>query len=141
MVTTQKMPSPNTHTTSRTGFLLRLAGMLALLGGLIGYAVLLRKMQSGMPAAGGAFGTATPLVIAAAIANAGAVVLMVGLAALRDRAAYRIAGIVLAILLITLDMPALDAFTGPGKAKVIALVIGGLFLIVPWLLPRRKKEA
>lgn len=134
------MSSESTHTTSRTGFALRLAGMLALLGGLIAYSMLLRRMQSGAPGAGGSFGTATPLVTAAAIANAGAVVLMVGLAALRDRVAYRIAGLVLAILLIMLDMPALDAFTGPNKAKAIALVIGGLFLIVPWLLPRRRRE-
>jgi len=136
MITTPKMSVDSTKSSSRTGFIVRLIGMLALFGGLIAYAVLLRQMRAGAAGSGGTFGSATPLVAAAAVANVGAAILMVGLAALRDRVTLRIAGIVLAVLLIMLDMPALDALTGPATAKVIALVIGALFLVLPWFFPR-----
>jgi hypothetical protein len=77
---------------------------------------------------------------AAVVANLGAVLLMVGLAALRDRVTYRVAGVVLGILLIVLDMPALNALTGEGTAKAMAVVIGALFVVVPWFLPRARKS-
>lgn len=139
MIAVPDMSSNAKHSPSRIGFLLRLVGLLALLGGQITYSILLRRMQSGVPGAQGAFGTATPLVIAAIVANLGGVVLMVGLAALRDRVAYRISGLALAVLLIMLDMPALDALTGPNVARAIALGIGALFLVVPWIFPRARR--
>jgi hypothetical protein len=110
-------------------------------GGFIAYSVLLRRMQSGAGRGGGAFGTATPLVVAAGVANAGAVALMLGLAALRDRVTLRVAGLVVGVLLIMLDMPALDALTGPNTAKIIALAIGAAFAVAPWFLRARPKGA
>jgi hypothetical protein len=120
---------------------LRLIGIIVMAGGFIAYSVLLRRMQTGAGGGGGAFGTATPLVVAAGVANAGAVALMLGLAALRDRATLRAAGIVVGVLLIMLDMPALDALTGPNAAKIVALLIGAAFAITPWFLFVRQKPA
>jgi hypothetical protein len=134
------MSSDKNHTSSRTGFVLRLIGILVMAGGFVAYSVLLRRMQTGA-GGGGAFGTATPLVVAAGVANAGAVALMLGLAALRDRVTLRVAGLVVGVLLIMLDMPALDALTGPNTAKIIALATGAAFAVTPWFLFVRPKAA
>ena len=113
-----------------------------MVGGFIAYSLLLRKMQSGPVTAGGAFGSATPLIIASAAVNLGAVILMAGLVSLRDRATLRLAGIALGILLIMLDMPTLDALTSPQTAKVIAVLIGIAFIVVPWFIrPKAAKKA
>jgi hypothetical protein len=135
------MSSTEINVASRRGFIVRLVGILAVAGGFIAYSLLLRKMQSGPVTSGGAFGSATPLMIASATVNLGAVVLMAGLVSLQDRATLRLAGLALGILLIMLDMPTLNALTSPQAAKVIAVLIGIAFILVPWFIrPKAVKK-
>ncbi len=113
-----------------------LAGALGVAAGTLLYAGIFRRSLDGPTQS--AMDTVRSLVGALVVAHGGALCLMLGLAGLRDLVSLRLAGAVLAVLLVVLDYRVLDAALGRTPGYIATGLIGAAFLVGPWLVKRPK---